>query len=83
MKPLRKQAKIERPKKEKVTREEALKRVKHSQSGRRNSLPLSEKVRIELFIPDLPDPLYFNLLERLGDEWSYAFRGCTVVPASG
>jgi hypothetical protein len=46
-------------------------------------LPLSEKVRIELFIPDLPDPIYFNLLERLGDELSYAFGGCTVVPASG
>ena len=46
-------------------------------------MPLSEKVRIELFIPDLPDPIYFNLLERLGDELSYAFRGCTVVPASG
>jgi hypothetical protein len=28
MKPLRKEAKIERPKREKVTREEALKRVK-------------------------------------------------------
>ncbi len=35
-------------------------------------MPLSEKVRIELFIPDLPDPIYFNLLERLGDELSYA-----------
>jgi hypothetical protein len=46
-------------------------------------LPLSEKVRIELFIPDLPDPIYFNLLERLGDELSYAFGGCTVVQASG
>jgi hypothetical protein len=46
-------------------------------------LPLSEKVRVELFIPDLPDPIYFNLLERLGDELSYAFGGCTVVPASG
>lgn len=46
-------------------------------------MPLSEKVRIELFIPDLPDPIYFNLLERLGDELSYAFGGCTVVPASG
>ncbi|MGH9425318.1 MAG: hypothetical protein ACRD2L_03310 [Terriglobia bacterium] len=40
-------------------------------------MPLSEKVRIELFIPDLPDPIYFDLLERLGDELSYAFGGCT------
>lgn len=46
-------------------------------------MPLSEKVRIELFIPDLPDPIYFNLLERLGDELSYAFGGCTVIPALG
>ena len=46
-------------------------------------MPLSEKVRIELFIPDLPDPIYFNLLESLGDELAYAFGGCTVVPALG
>ena len=46
-------------------------------------MPLSEKVRIELFIPDLPDPIYSNVLDRLGDELSYAFGGCTVVPASG
>jgi hypothetical protein len=46
-------------------------------------LPLSEKVRIELFIPDLPDPIYSNVLDRLGDELSYAFGGCTVVPALG
>ena len=46
-------------------------------------MPLSAKVRIELFIHDLPDPIYFNLLERLGDELSYAFGGCTVIPASG
>jgi hypothetical protein len=46
-------------------------------------LPLSEKVRIELFIPDLPDPIYSNVLDRLGDELSYAFGGCTMVPALG
>jgi hypothetical protein len=46
-------------------------------------LPLSEKVRIELFIPDLPDPIYSSILDRLGDELSYAFGGCTVVPALG
>ena len=46
-------------------------------------MPLSEKVRVEIFIPDLPDPAYGRLLERLGDELTYAFGGCTVQPASG
>jgi hypothetical protein len=46
-------------------------------------LPLSEKVRIEIFIPDLPDPIYNRLLEDLGDELSYAFGGCTVTQTSG
>jgi len=46
-------------------------------------LPLSEKVRIEIFIPDLPDPIYGRLLEELGDELSYAFGGCTVTLTSG
>lgn len=46
-------------------------------------MPLSEKVRIEIFIPDLPDPIYSRLLEDLGDELSYAFGGCTVAQTSG
>jgi hypothetical protein len=46
-------------------------------------LPLSEKVRLEIFIPDLPDPSYGLLLKELGDELSYAFGGCTVSPAEG
>jgi hypothetical protein len=46
-------------------------------------LPLSERVRIEIFIPDLPDPIYSRLLEELGDELSYAFGGCTVSRSSG
>ena len=46
-------------------------------------MPLSEKIRLELFIPDLPDPIYNRLLEELGDELSYAFGGCTVVPTQG
>jgi hypothetical protein len=46
-------------------------------------LPLSEKIRIELFIPDLPDPVYSRLLQGLGDELSYAFGGCTVIPTQG
>ena len=46
-------------------------------------MPLSEKIRIELFIPDLPDPVYGRLLHEFGDELSYAFGGCTVVPTQG
>jgi len=46
-------------------------------------LPLSEKVRIELFIPDLLDPIYTRLVEELGDELSYVFGGCTVTPTQG
>ena len=46
-------------------------------------MPLLAKVRIELFIPDLPDPIYGRLLEELGDELSYAFGGCTVTPTQG
>ena len=46
-------------------------------------MPLSEKVRIEMFIPDLLDPIYGRLLEEFGDELSYAFGGCTVASTSG
>ena len=46
-------------------------------------MPLSEKIRVELFIPDLPDPVYDRLLQELADELSYAFGGCTVVPTQG
>jgi hypothetical protein len=46
-------------------------------------LPLSEKVRIEIFIPDLPDPVYDRILEEFGDELSYAFGGCTITSSSG
>jgi hypothetical protein len=46
-------------------------------------LPLLEKVRIELFIPDLPDPIYARLLEEFGNELSYAFGGCTAISTQG
>ena len=44
---------------------------------------LSEKVRVEIFIPDLPDPAYSRLLPELEAELSYTFGGCTVLSASG
>jgi len=46
-------------------------------------LPLSEKVRLEIFIPDPPDTAYRDLLEELATELSYAFGGCTEILASG
>jgi hypothetical protein len=46
-------------------------------------LPLSEKVRLGIFIPDLPDLIYDRILEEFSDELSYAFGGCTITSSSG
>ena len=46
-------------------------------------MPLSEKVRIEIFIPDLPDPIYGRILEELGNELAYAYGGSTVLRGEG
>lgn len=46
-------------------------------------MPLSEKVRLEIFIPDLPELAYRNQLEELATELTYAFGGCTHFAASG
>lgn len=46
-------------------------------------MPLSEKVRIEVFIPDLPDPIYDRILEELGNEFAYAFGGSTLLRCEG
>lgn len=42
-------------------------------------MPLSENVRIEVYLPDLPTPSYRDLLEALEREFTYAFGGCTIV----
>jgi hypothetical protein len=42
-------------------------------------LPLSERARIEIYLPDLPRPAYARLLERLEREVTYAVGGCTIV----
>ena len=42
-------------------------------------MPLSEKARVEVYIPDLPFPAYQNLLDTLQQEFTYTFGGCTVV----
>jgi hypothetical protein len=41
-------------------------------------LPLSEKARVEVYIPDLPVPAYQNLMETLEEEFTYGFGGCTI-----
>ena len=46
-------------------------------------MPLSEKVRIEIFIPDLPDPVYGGILDKLGNELTYAFGGCAFISSRG
>ena len=46
-------------------------------------MPLSGKVRIEIFIPDLPEPTYGSILDELGNELTFAYGGCTVVSTSG
>jgi len=42
-------------------------------------LPLSERARIEVYLPDLPTPAYQELLEALEREFTYTFGGCTIL----
>ena len=42
-------------------------------------MPLSEKARIEVYLPDLPRPSYRDLLEALEQEFTHTFGGCTTV----
>jgi hypothetical protein len=44
-------------------------------------LPLSEKARIEVYLPDVPRPAYQDLLAALEQEFTYTFGGCTTVRA--
>ena len=44
---------------------------------------LSERIRIEVFVPDLPDPSYADFLTQLQSEFTYTFCGCTVISALG
>lgn len=41
-------------------------------------MPLSEKARIEVYLPDLPTPAYKILAETLEREFTYTFGGCTI-----
>lgn len=42
-------------------------------------MPLSEKVRIEVYIPDSLNVTYYRLLQALNQEFTYAFGGATII----
>jgi hypothetical protein len=42
-------------------------------------LPLSERARVEVYLPDLPRVIYQDLLATLTREFTYTFGGCTII----
>jgi hypothetical protein len=42
-------------------------------------LPLSERVRIEVYVPDIPEQGYRPLLATLEREFAFTFGGCTII----
>ena len=48
-------------------------------SERSGSLPLLERVRVEVYLPDLPSSEYQNLLRSFEEEFTYAFGGSSIV----
>jgi hypothetical protein len=42
-------------------------------------LPLSEKARIEVYIPDSPSKKYRDLLEILDRDFTRGFEGCSII----
>ncbi len=42
-------------------------------------MPLSEKARIEVYLPDLPSAAYQELLGVLELEFTYTFGGCSLL----
>jgi hypothetical protein len=42
-------------------------------------LPLLEKARVEVYLPDLPKQTYQDLLNALDQEFTYTFGGCTII----
>ncbi|MEK6405518.1 MAG: hypothetical protein AABN34_01000 [Acidobacteriota bacterium] len=42
-------------------------------------MPLLERVRVEIYLPDLPSASYRDLLLAFEEEFTYAFGGCTIV----
>ena len=41
-------------------------------------MPLLERARVEVYVPDLPAP-HCNLLLSFEEEFTYAFGGCTIM----
>jgi hypothetical protein len=46
---------------------------------RSGSLPLLERTRVEVYLPDLPSSEYQNLLQSFKEELTYAFGGSSIV----
>ena len=42
-------------------------------------MPLSERARVEVYLPDLPRAAYQDLLHELAQEFTYTFGGCTII----
>ncbi len=42
-------------------------------------MPLLERVRVEIYLPDPHLPEYEDLLRLLAQEFTYAFGGCSIV----
>ena len=42
-------------------------------------MPLLERVRIEVYLPDLPKRTYQDLVTALDREFTFTFGGCTVI----
>ena len=42
-------------------------------------MPLLERARVEVYIPDLPAPHYRNLLLAFEEEFTHAFGGCSIL----
>ena len=42
-------------------------------------MPLLERTRVEVYLPDLPSPEYQNLLRSFEEEFTYAFGGASIV----
>jgi hypothetical protein len=42
-------------------------------------LPLFEKARIEVYVPDLPIESYQDLIESYEQEFTYTFGGCSIL----
>ena len=42
-------------------------------------MPLSERARIEVYLPDLPQATYQDLLAIFDEEFTHTFGGCTIM----